>query len=283
MKTYTPEELKTIIENHKHWLKEDCEGWRDMKANLRGADLRGAYLRGADLGGAYLRGADLRGADLRGADLGGAYLRGADLRGANLRGADLRGADLGGADLRGAYLRGAYLRGADLGGAYLRGADLRGAYLRGADLGGAYLRGADLRGANLRGADLRGAKELDNVLYNENTSFFAIQCPESGAFEAYKKAIRTVGGAAIVHLLVPSTAKRSSATSRKCRVSEAQVLDITSIDGKEELTEAMSQHDNTYVYRKGETVKVDNFCDDRWTECAAGIHCFITRREAVNY
>ena len=124
---------------------------------------------------------------------------------------------------------------------------------------------------------------MDNVQYNENTSFFAIQCPESGAFEAYKKAIRTDGGAAIVHLIVPSTAKRSSATSRKCRVSEAQVLDITSIDGKEELTEAMSQYDKNFVYRKGDTVKVDNFCDDRWTECAAGIHCFITRREAVCY
>ena len=45
----------------------------------------------------------------------------------------------------------------------------------------------------------------------------------------------------------------------------------------------MSQYDNSFVYRKGDTVKVDNFCDDRWAECAAGIHCFITRREAVNY
>ena len=183
MKTYTPEELKTIIENHQHWLKEDCEGWEDMKADLSRANLSWA----------------------------------------------------------------------------------------------------NLSWANLRGADLRGAKELDNVQYNENTSFFAIQCPESGAFEAYKKAISTNGGAAIVHLLVPSTAKRTSATSRKCRVSEAKVLDITSIDGKEELTEAMSQYENSFIYRKGDTVKVDNFCEDRWTECAAGIHCFITRREAVNY
>ena len=203
MKTYTTEELKTIIENHKHWLNEDCEGWEDMMANLSGANLSGANLSGADLSGANLRGANLR--------------------------------------------------------------------------------GADLRGANLSGADLSWAKDLDIVQYNEKTSFFAIQCPESGAFEAYKKAMRTGGGAAIVHLLVPSTAKRSSATSRKCRVSEAKVLDITSIDGKEELTEAMSQYDNSFVYRKGDTVKVDNFCEDRWNECAAGIHCFITRREAVNY
>ena len=56
--------LAEVIENHKHWWNEDCEGWRDMRA-----DLHGAYLRGADLSEAYLRGADLSGADLRGADL----------------------------------------------------------------------------------------------------------------------------------------------------------------------------------------------------------------------
>ena len=65
--------LAEVIENHKHWWKEDCEGWRDMRAYLRGA---------------YLSGADLSGADLRGADLSGAYLREADLSGADLSGAE---------------------------------------------------------------------------------------------------------------------------------------------------------------------------------------------------
>ena len=91
--------LAEVIENHKHWWNEDCEGWRDMRA-----DLHGAYLRGADLSEAYLRGADLSGADLREADL-----RGADLREAYLWGADLSGADLREADLSEAYLRGADL------------------------------------------------------------------------------------------------------------------------------------------------------------------------------
>ena len=89
----TQEELDKIVEQHQHWLKEDCEGWEDMKANLRGADLSGANLRGANL-----RGADLSWADLSWADLSWADLRGADLSGANLRGANLRGADLSGAD-----------------------------------------------------------------------------------------------------------------------------------------------------------------------------------------
>ena len=48
----TQEELEKIVQQHQHWLKEDCEGWEDMRADLRGADLRGADLRGADLSGA---------------------------------------------------------------------------------------------------------------------------------------------------------------------------------------------------------------------------------------
>ena len=96
------EELNKILENHKHWLYEDCDGWEEMKANLRDANLRDADLYGADLHGADLRDANLRDANLRDADLYGADLRCADLRDAYLRDADLRCADLYGADLRGA-------------------------------------------------------------------------------------------------------------------------------------------------------------------------------------
>ena len=89
----TQEELNKIVEQHQHWLKEDCEGWEDMRANLIWANLRGANLYEADLRGANLRSADLRGANLYGADLRGAELYGADLHGANLYGANLYGAD----------------------------------------------------------------------------------------------------------------------------------------------------------------------------------------------
>ena len=62
LRTISPEKLKTILENHKHWLCEVCEGWENMKAdlsdtNLLCADLSCANLRGADLRGAYLSGA----------------------------------------------------------------------------------------------------------------------------------------------------------------------------------------------------------------------------------
>ena len=149
----------------------------------------------------------------------------------------------------------------------------------------ANLSGADLSEASLSGAYLRGAKNLDSVTYNEHTSFFALQCPETGAFIAWKKAIvEGQGGACIVELLVPSDAKRSSATSRKCRVSKAKVLSIKSIDGKEDFEKAVAQYDSSFVYEVGQCVEPKNgFGEDRWVECDAGIHCFITRKEAELY
>ena len=155
--------------------------------------------------------------------------------------------------------------------------NLREADLRGADFYGADLRGADLRGANLCRADLRGAK-IELELLNK---FYPICCPEVGSFIAWKK----VRGNLIVKLEVTETAKRSSAFGRKCRCSEAKVLDIQNLDGTsaDNVTVAYSTHDSNFAYRVGETVWVDNFDEDRKNECAPGIHFFITRQEAVEY
>ena len=181
------------------------------------------------------------------------------------------------ANLRGADLYGANLRGADLYGANLYEADLRGADLYEADLRGADLRGADLYEADLYEADLRGAK-IELELINK---FYPIRCPEVGSFIAWKK----VHGNLIVKLEVTETAKRSSAFGRKCRCSEAKVLDIQNLDGTsaDDVTVAYSTYDSNFAYRVGETVRVDNFDEDRKNECAPGIHFFITRQEAVKY
>ena len=90
----TQEELDKIVEQHKHWIKQDCEGWEGMRANLSGADLRGASLYRANLSGANLYEANLSEADLRWANLSGADLRGASLYRADLRCANLSGTNL---------------------------------------------------------------------------------------------------------------------------------------------------------------------------------------------
>ena len=214
------EELTKVLENHRHWMNEDCDGWENMKADLRSADL--GY---ADLSGADLRYADLRGANLYRADLSSASLRGADLSSANLRGANLYRANL---------------------------------------------RGANLYRANLRGADLRGAK----------MPFIPYACPDFGSFIGYKKA----RGGYIVELEILDDAKRVSATSRKCRCDKAKVLRILNTDRTEaDVTMVKSKIDESFIYKIGEIVSVDDFDENRWNECSTGIHFFINFQEAVNY
>lgn len=188
--TYTETELNEILRNHKHWILEDIDGWKEMRADLHGANLCGANLCGANL-------------------------YGADLHGANLHRADLCGADL-------------------------------------------------------RGADLRGAT---------NIPFIPMTCPDTGTFVAWKKA-----NGYIVKLEIPEDARRSSATGRECRCDKAKVIEIQELDGSpSELTEIASRYDRNFVYRVGEIAEEPKYDENRWKECAPGIHFFINRQEAVDY
>ena len=281
----------------------DLSGANLMEVGLSGANLREVNLTGANLSRTDLTGANLSGANLKKANFSGAYLSGANLTGTNLLGANLRGVNLRGANLSGAYLSGAdlsetYISGANLrkanfSGTYLSktnftgtnllGANLRGTNLRDANLSGTYLSGADLRDANIRGVNLSWAylsgADLSGAYYNEVTSFFLSQCPSEGSFIAWKKASEYV-----VKLRVTENAKRSSATTLKCRCSEAEVLDIQDLEGNSvETREVKSNQDSSFVYRVGEIVKVDDFDEDRWNECSTGIHFFISREMAVKY
>ena len=227
----TQEELDKIVEQHQHWLNEDCEGWEDMKANLRGANLCLANLSWDNLSVADLSGSDLSGADLRGADLSDADLSGADLCLANLSWADLRGANLSGADLRGANLSGAKLSGSDLS-------------------------GADLRGANLSGADkLRLGKVLDE--------------PMTG----YKKTDECV----VITAEIPAGAIVFCINGSKCRTNRAKITDM---DGHEILH---SSYDNSFEYRLGQEIEINDFNLMYNVECASGFHFFKTREEAEEY
>ena len=164
---------------------------------------------------------------------------------------------------------------ADLKCADLTGADLRGANLRGADLTGIYLRRADLAEADITGAYLAGVC----LTGAKNIPFIPYSCPEFGMFVGYKKA-----SGYIVELEIPADAKRLSATSRKCRCNKAKVLRILKTDRTiADVTEVKSNYDNNFTYKVGEVVAVDNFDEDRWNECSAGIHFFINFQEAVDY
>ena len=119
---------------------------------------------------------------------------------------------------------------------------------------------------------------MQDIKINIHTTGYGLACPEKGSFVGYKKA-----GGCIVELLIPEDAKRSSATSAKCRCSKARVLDIEDIRTGEKVKEIRSNYDKNFIYKTGEVVYVNIFDNDRWNECASGIHFFMSRDYALNY
>jgi uncharacterized protein YjbI with pentapeptide repeats len=229
----------------------EYESIKDCLKNNRSADLHSANLRYADL---------------RYADLSYADLRYADLRYANLSSADLSSANLSYANLRSANLSSANLSSADLSYANLSYADLSSANLSYANLSYANLRSADLSSANLSYANLRSLKNAERM--DAETRILS-----EGDLIGWKKCHNRI----IVKVLIPTDAKRSNSTSRKCRAEFVKVLEV--IGGEV----GISQYDSKTEYRVGEIVKCDKWNEDRWVECGGGIHFFITKFEAENY
>lgn len=182
-------------------------------------------------------------------------------------------ADFTNADLTYANLKLKHLQGAIFVGANLYCADLRWSDLQECDF-----RGAWFRWTTLEYADLRGAKNLP---------YIPMVCPETGSFIAWKKCeVKPRYENCIVKLLIPEDALRSSGTSRKCRASKAIVLEFQDYEGHvlPDNLPVVSAYNRAFHYRVGRLVQpVYAFDDDRWNNCASGIHFFVNRQEAVDY
>lgn len=212
--------------------------------------------------------------DLEGADLRYANLYKADLCHANFRNANLDHACLNYADLRFANFYNAKLSHTGLGYADLRSAVFGGTTLDDVTLYGADLSYADFKHTKFRDVDLRGAK---------NIPFIPLACPSEGSFIGWKKISKSNGEEFLVKLLIPEDAKRSSATSNKCRCDKALVLEITNIDNENNIDVITNTCYHPCVYQVGEYVYPDYFDEDRWKECSHGIHFFIDKQEAMSY
>ena len=251
----TQEQLNKIIENHQHYLNKDIDGWESMKADLSDKNLSGLDLRNANLIEADLSNASLSNSNLRNANLNNANLREANLYGANLIEADLNNADL-------------------------RKADLSEADMYEADLSEADMYEADLKEANLLGTNLKNTNTVCAVINEDTKIDYPIACPKTGSFIGYKKAVFRK----IVKLQICEDAKRSSATTKKCRCSKALVLAIENIDGSDSgLKGIASIYDPSFIYRVGKIAEVPDFDNNRWRECSPGIHFFANRQDAVEY
>lgn len=132
-------------------------------------------------------------------------------------------------------------------------------------LSGAIRSGADLSGANLYGANLYGAINADLIIARTRI------LPE-GDLIGYKKCRNGV----IVKLKIPHNAKRSHAFGRKCRAEFVEVLEIFGAET------AVSTHDKKTLYKVGEMVHPDKWCENWQEECSSGIYFFITKIEAEN-
>ena len=310
------EKVPQIIREHQEWLADRAKGRRaDLREMcLEGMELSGVDLSYADLSGAWLEKAKLVGTKLTGANLDRADLGCANLTEANLDDAQLSHARITHACLEGASLRRAVIRNAALWDSNFKRTNLEGAILsssqlcdcsfESANLDCAYLDLTDLDYAsfkdaslkyilfddsvnayyaNFKNADLTGVDfadcPLDEKRMEGAVGFHPhMRCPEEGSFIAWKKCRDD----RIVKLMIPETAARTGASAYSCRASEALVLDIWDRDN-EPCGEAVSGRDESFVYRKGETVLPAEDYNDYLLDDGSGIHFFLTRSEAEQY
>ena len=144
----------------------------------------------------------------------------------------------------------------------------------------------NLKDVNLSNADLYYAY-LDNIV-QLNANFTNVkglndQCPKEGSFIGWKKCYNVNNKNPYI-VKIPADAKRSSATTEKCRCSKAKVLEIQNLDGTiANVDEVSSLLFNNFYYKVGEMVYPDSFDDRFWLECSHGIHFFMKRQDAVDY
>ncbi len=210
---------------------------------------------------------------------------------------DFSDTDLRGVDFTSLCLDGINFKGANLSGCNFCFASLYNCNLESADLSGAKMYRTILCNVNLTNVILDNANvafnkcTFEEIEIDKNTmdKYVQLVCPSEGEFIGWKKAFVTVvedlSYSVIVKLLIPKDARRSSAFGRKCRCDKARVLSIECLNSLCEFDPiaAHSFADKTFVYVLGKEVSVDNFDEDRWHECAPGIHFFMTREEAVDY
>jgi len=238
------EGLKRIIENHKHYINQDCENWQSMRADLNYVDLSYINLYGVNLFDANLENANLENANLTNTNLSGACLENTNLSGANLYKADLSNADLFKANL---YK-----------------ANLSHANLYDTNLYKADLSYADLEGANLYNTIISDKFKIKGEIVTQDII-------------GYKRCREDI----IVTLKIPRGSIVFSINNTKCRTNKVIVLDIEDMDGNK-VDRAFSMY-NYLSYYIGDEITDYTFNCQYNIECSNGIHFFRTKEEAENY
>ena len=119
------------------------------------------------------------------------------------------------------------------------------------------------------------------------------KAPAEGGFTAYKVLQsgdmydKVIPKRYIAELFIPAHAKRSSAGNDKCRASEAFVVSIVDLTTGEPVDRVRHEcfiifgRDTDYIV--GETVRANGWEEDRFVECACGIHFFMEKEKALAF
>ena len=213
---------------------------------------------------------DLKNSIFEGLDLGGWDMTGLDLRRSTFEDCDLRKTDFSGSNLDNVAFYNNKLVGMKLCGCLARGCSFR--FQDMTDI--------DLSGANIYASVLEDAINQDKVIYDDDTRWYKMLCPEEGPFIGWK----CCTDLRVVMMLVPADAKRCMATMETGRVSKVKVLKITSIDESENYTWAQSTVDPDFYYEVGKWLEPANgFQEDRWKDSSPGIHFFLDRQQCIDY
>lgn len=275
--------LEQLLQEHQEWLYEP-NPLRPIWGDLINADLSYADLEHVNLSRASLHGVDLKNANLTYANLDNVDLSCANFENSDLSYANLYNANLTKANLNWASLWSANMGYTNLNFSNLKNADLRYANLGGADLKNTYLKNADLRYTNLKGAEFNYSNLANAFLDGANGNMIEYRKGKilTEDIIGYKICDKDIWGAGlpknkvIVTLIIPRGAIVFSINGCKCRTNRAKVIAIEGAD------RAYSTFNNMSYY-VGDEFNIYNFNCEYNTECAEGIHFFMTREEALKY
>ena len=256
-----------------------------------------AYLHELDLSNAYLPNARLHAARLINVNLSNAILCNSDLSNINLISAKLISAKLYNINLINSNLSDSDLFTSSLYNVNLNNSNIRLCNFNHSILNNVSIIKSNLFSTNFYGAELVNINLTESIL--NNTNFFSsylknvklenietscdtlglnLACPEEGSFIAYKKINNC-----LIKLEIPSDAKRSSATTFKCRCDKAKVLEILNLETNKPIKLTINNELNFTTYEVGKIVYADSFDENRWNECSHGIHFFMNKQEAIDY
>lgn len=136
--------------------------------------------------------------------------------------------------------------------------------------------------------DIENVEDSEKINLPETTN---MRCPRYDKIIGYKILVSIKRDeylrlkCLLATLEIPAGVKRSSAIGNKCRCAYAKVLSIIDCNGVSYDCgiSAACLPEEKILYSVGEYVYADSFDENRFHECAPGIHFFMTPEEAWDY